>query len=170
MILPAQASWQTPPLARLLRPVHLIGYWASEWEPHWPSPQTFVDAKWNQREQQAVIAHLETAALLAEYGGSSWCRFNCGQSHLGHREFTDGYFYWPEGLSHYVRIHHVRPPALFVDHVLHRSMASYWLRRVLDAALDRWGDVAPFCSEAWWRSLGAATITASGSIEAETAS
>jgi hypothetical protein len=36
---------------------------------------------------------------------------------MGACTLTDGVYVWPEGYAHYVRVHHVRPPQDFVDHV-----------------------------------------------------
>src|SRR5262249_34367885 len=45
--------------------------------------------------------------------GTSWCRFLCDGGN-GCCELSDGCWIWPEGLSHYVRDHHVRLPGEFI--------------------------------------------------------
>jgi hypothetical protein len=35
---------------------------------------------------------------------------------MGCRDLTDGTWVWPEGLTHYVRVHHVALPASFLEH------------------------------------------------------
>jgi len=47
--------------------------------------------------------------------GFSTCRI-CGKSN-GSRELVDSSYLWPEGLAHYVRVHSVRLPSEFIDHV-----------------------------------------------------
>src|SRR5262245_41277400 len=49
--------------------------------------------------------------------GLSWCRFRCGVANqeMGCREFTDGEWVWPEGLTHYVRAHSVLLPEEFIS-------------------------------------------------------
>lgn len=37
---------------------------------------------------------------------------------MGTSDLTDETYAWPEGLSHYVRVHHVRLPKLFTRHIL----------------------------------------------------
>lgn len=112
-----------------------------------------------------MAAYLDKGSLFMTQCGLSWCRFHCGEKSMGYREWTDGYFYWPEGLSHYVRCHQVRPPAAFVDHVLHRPWAGYWRRRLLYEALRRWPGVSEFPSDDWWHSFRSGTVAGAGEIQ-----
>src|SRR5688572_2501334 len=50
--------------------------------------------------------------------GYSSCRLRCGVPHsaVGCRDLTDGSWIWPEGLSHYVRVHGVVLTERFVEH------------------------------------------------------
>ncbi|MDP7034636.1 MAG: hypothetical protein QF752_09110 [Planctomycetota bacterium] len=50
--------------------------------------------------------------------GHTWCRFECGipDERMAVGEGTDGVWYWPEGLSHYVMEHRVALPEAFLDH------------------------------------------------------
>lgn len=155
--------------APLLRPVHLIGYWCSDQEPHWPAPQTFVDATWSSAERERVARHLEAGEVVNQQMGLSWCRFGCGTRAMGSRELSDGYYYWPEGLSHYVRQHAVRLPREFEEHVTGRHRLRHRARRLLYRALERWSGLTPFLSEAWWRSFPSGTQVVSGVIEDEPA-
>lgn len=81
----------------------------------WPDPKRFVDPTWSAGERSRVGRHLVRGALLTRYRGLSPCRF-CGR-HNGSAELTDGAYFWPEGLAHYVLAHGVRLPTVFVEHV-----------------------------------------------------
>jgi hypothetical protein len=50
------------------------------------------------------------------YMGWSECRI-CGCIN-GSRDLTDGVYLWPEGFSHYVRVHNIKPSERFIKHVL----------------------------------------------------
>lgn len=60
-----------------------------------------------------------TDRFLTQFG-FSWCRFFCGVAgtQMGSRELTDGFWIWPQGLSHYVREHGILLPDQFIAHVL----------------------------------------------------
>ena len=97
----------------------LIGYWSSDQEPQWPDPTDLVDRDWDEDERFAVHGYLRHGLLARAYLGPSQCRI-CGE-HVGNEELTDGIYIWPEGLAHYIRNHHVRLPAEFVEHVKRRD-------------------------------------------------
>jgi len=54
--------------------------------------------------------------VFRAFGGVSTCRF-CGHQN-GALELSDGVWYWPDGLVHYVTEHDVRLPSEFVEHAL----------------------------------------------------
>lgn len=95
-----------------------IGFWRttpnSTEELPWPTES--YDPRWDDRERLHVAAYLDCGQEHAAYKGSSTCRI-CGRSN-GSRDFTDGTYLWPEGYSHYVRDHKVKPPQEFIDHAL----------------------------------------------------
>jgi hypothetical protein len=93
-----------------------VGFWCSRQEPDLPDPHDFVDDTWDASQREAVIAHLEAAAVRASYKGFSWCRI-CGRGN-GSVDRTDGTFHWPDGLSHYLRAHGVRLPPSVVQRML----------------------------------------------------
>lgn len=95
--------------------LRLIGYWSGPAAPDWPDPQSFIDRSWDQREREDVAGYLQQGFVFTAFGGTSKCRI-CGIDN-GAVEFTDGTWYWPEGLAHYVTAHDVRLPQEFVDHV-----------------------------------------------------
>lgn len=82
-----------------------------------------------------VADYLDRGFVTRACMGFSPCRM-CGRPN-GALELSDGEFVWPDGFSHYVRDHGVRPPDAFVDHVL--------------AAID-WLGETPY-DENWWRSF-----------------
>jgi len=94
-------------------------YFAHQPESEYPDPRELVDERWrvdNPDAYDAVLEHLAKGEHHAAYKGSSTCRI-CGITN-GSEERTDGVYYWPTGYSHYIRDHAVRPPTLFVRHVL----------------------------------------------------
>jgi hypothetical protein len=97
------------------RPLTQVGFWRSENEPDFPDPLELVDSGWLPEERQVVALYLDSGTEHAAYKGWSDCRI-CGIMN-GSRDLTDDIWLWPEGLSHYVRIHSVRPPAEFLKHV-----------------------------------------------------
>jgi hypothetical protein len=94
-----------------------LGFWYSEREPQLPHPGQFVDESWDAGERETVARYLESVPFTESWRGYSRCRI-CGLSPLGYREHADGTYLWPEGFPHYVREHSVRPPAVFIEHVL----------------------------------------------------
>jgi len=96
-----------------------VGFWRSEREPSLPDPRAFVDETWDSAEREKVIAYLE-ASYYAPWMqcGPSWCRLGCPRpGDIGTQDLTDGTWLYPEGLVHYVRSHHVKPPDEFLDHI-----------------------------------------------------
>lgn len=80
----------------------MIGYWHSEDDPLYSDPGKFVDHNWTQEEKEEVINYLKSGEFVWGYRGMNWCRFRCGVVANGAREFSDGYYLWPEGLLHYI--------------------------------------------------------------------
>jgi hypothetical protein len=99
-----------------------VGFWWSDYEPALPHPREYVDQAWDPSERDLAITYLEQCYYLTWIAcGYSWCRFGCwgGKSwhELGHGEYTDGVWLFPEGFPHYVRHHAVKPPADFLEHM-----------------------------------------------------
>lgn len=82
----------------------------------WPDPRCFIDPSWNRQDRSRVVSHLLRGALLGRFRGLSICRF-CGR-YNGSAELTDGIYFWPEGLAHYLNEHELRLPPEFVKHAL----------------------------------------------------
>lgn len=99
------------------RKIRLIGYWHSKDYPNYPDPAWFIDPTWDLSEKKLVIRYLISGITFLEYEGFSWCRFRCGASHIGTKELSDGIYYWPEGLVHYIEQHQVKLPKKFLRHV-----------------------------------------------------
>lgn len=84
-----------------------------------PWPEDFISESWNPEERDKVATYLDSAPFPPNtewWRGDSRCRL-CGKL-LGYRDHIDGTYTWPEGFSHYLREHNVRPPKEFVGHVL----------------------------------------------------
>jgi len=88
--------------------------------PDCPDVKDFIDPNWEERERNIVINYLEAGEEKKAWCGCSTCRI-CGKWNNGSTCLTDGKWIWPEGLSHYLREHHVKPPQEFVDYVLKKS-------------------------------------------------
>lgn len=95
----------------------LIGYWKENGSRYrWPNPQDLIDPAWEARDRSAIIEYLRSGVRIHEYLGFSHCRFpGCvDPEEMGNAELTDGEWFWPEGLAHYVDQHSVRLPEEFV--------------------------------------------------------
>ncbi|HEY1693182.1 MAG TPA: hypothetical protein VGG39_13535 [Polyangiaceae bacterium] len=103
-----------------------VGYWrgSAPGDEALPEPQAFVDPSWDPAERAAVVAYLKRGLVAGAWRGYSDCRFRCGRpdEQMGHRDFTDGAYVWPEGYAHYVEDHGVRPPADFAARALRSGM------------------------------------------------
>lgn len=96
----------------------LIGYWKSAFEIGLPHPINFIDSNWDETEKSKVIKHLITSPFLPSVcAGYSYCRL-CDKQDNGYREQSDGVFIWPEGFTHYVEEHNVKPPQEFIDYCM----------------------------------------------------
>lgn len=130
----------THSLERDVSKLTVVGYWASSpgqvWREHLPWPVAHDEP---QPDENLITGYLlgGYAPVIegASYRGWSCCRL-CGR-HNGSSELQDGTYYWPSGLAHYVRYHHVRLPEAFVAHV--KATACGPLRPALIQA--RW--IAP---------------------------
>jgi hypothetical protein len=119
----------------------LIGYWLGPGELEWPDVRNSVDPSWDEEERQTVIAHLRKGTEFRAFLGISICRICTSPN--GVSEQTDGTYYWPEGLAHYLAKHDVRLPQLFAEHVLAGRKVRPQVRR-------RDAEHAPL-SVTWWR-------------------
>lgn len=116
-----------------------IGLWHSPQEPDMPHPSVLVDELWDEAEKQAVIEHLKAGyALPYPYAGKSWCRFNCGETEMGNRDFSDGYYLWPEGLLHYIQHHAVRLPNEVAQKMLSTPVVKYNFESSFSVDIEYW--------------------------------
>lgn len=114
--------------------LRLVGYWDGPMAGGgWPDVRGFVDGEWDREERRDVVDYLGQGFVFRGFGGISRCRF-CGVEN-GALELTDGVWYWPDGLAHYLVEHEVRLPRVFVEHVLAA------MGRLEDAETDT----------AWWK-------------------
>lgn len=98
-----------------------IGYWQSDEDASLPHPSQFVGAALSEKLRDKLCGYLESGVEFMAFLGYSHCRFQCGvpDRAMGCRDLVDGSWMWPEGLSHYVRAHHVILPERFVQHAAH---------------------------------------------------
>lgn len=92
-----------------------------------PLPSEWVDNTWDAGERAKVVAFLKSGKAVNHWRGWSWCRFGCEGKHseMGSTDLSDGTYVWPEGFSHYVEKHGVKPPDEFIQHVLKTTKMDY---------------------------------------------
>jgi len=97
-----------------------IGYWKSDDAPYFPDPHQFVRHDIEPGLRIIVAEYLDRGTHFIPFLGHSWCRFKCGANEnvMGSFCFTDGDYIWPQGLSHYIKIHDVWLPDDFIKHVI----------------------------------------------------
>ena len=121
-------------MSQATRSLRRVGFWRQVEGGHGhdpdddslPDPRLLVDPSWDPDVKKRVVDYLKRGWLPNyEAMGYSYCRFHCGIDDrlMGHREFTDGVWLWPEGFSHYVEVHSVRLPSEFLDHLQLRGFA-----------------------------------------------
>mmetsp|Transcript_14191 Transcript_14191/g.29811 ORF Transcript_14191/g.29811 Transcript_14191/m.29811 type:complete len:324 (+) Transcript_14191:77-1048(+) len=99
------------------------GFWATSDERTsdlpWPEPN---DSPWKGEAAFCRrLRHLEriltSAGMRFQYYGLSGCRVCKCRNGSHEYQDTDHYVVWPEGLHHYIAVHHVKPSAWFVQYV-----------------------------------------------------
>jgi hypothetical protein len=119
----------------------------------------------------AVSDYLDQGDVFRTYRGKSWCRFGC-VGPRGHRELSDGRWFWPEDLGHYVRDHGVTLPPAFIGHVLSGTPPipqSEWETSADDPTeWDRW--CRENASEAYRQRLDQARNAAEAQLQRDLAS
>ena len=116
-------------------PLRAIGYWSdtrigSPIKNGFVSPKRWVGKYETEEIQNLVSSYLDSGSKLVGWLGYSHCRFNCGKPdhEMGSCDLTDGVWVWPEGLSHYVKIHSVVLPIEFIDYM----RQSEWIALQID--------------------------------------
>lgn len=122
-----------------------IGFWFGPHASGWPVIEDFIVEDSTQDRNEIAAALDRGAATDRAYMGFSTCRV-CGCPN-GSGERTNGVLVWPEGLSHYVREHHVRLPVdveavLLADESAPADLVA-WAISADDSGRDY----------EWWRSL-----------------
>ncbi|RSK48329.1 hypothetical protein [Hymenobacter rigui] len=98
-----------------------MGYWRNLLEPQYPDVACFVDDSWSEAERQTALQYLSRGRPLHYWMGMERCLLGCGE-HLHITGCTDGTYYWPESLLHYLKQHAVRLPDTIIHH-LHQQPA-----------------------------------------------
>lgn len=93
-----------------------LGEWRNLLRPQYPDVACFVDETWPREERSLVLKHLQQGRALHYWMGMETCLLGCGQ-HLSITGCTDGTYYWPESLLHYLTQHVVRLPTEFIAHI-----------------------------------------------------
>lgn len=110
----AGVRWKGLPMPDLIA----VGYWQSDdSDERFPGPRTLVSKTYSLSVRKAICRYLDSGARFMDSLGYSFCRFQCGvpDSELGSSDLSDGYWVWPQGLSHYVREHHIVLPEEFTQ-------------------------------------------------------
>lgn len=84
-----------------------------------PNAEDYIDNSWNVVERDSVVEYLNSGKRVAMWMGSSDCRI-CGCCN-GNTDLSDGNYIWPMGFSHYVKVHNVKPPEEFLEHVKNKQ-------------------------------------------------
>lgn len=113
-----------------------IGFWIENLDDQYQPPQFFVGGM-DPADKEMVAAYLDRGVTYLVYRGFSWCRFGCGAGGtvMGNCDLTDGEWYWPSGLSHYLRCHDIRLPEEFITHV-RQNRSRDFRRTTLDELLN----------------------------------
>lgn len=107
-----------------------VGFWKDTREPlynlfnKYPDPRELSDPSWYEGKEETIARYLDSGKHVESYLGYSYCRFECGERDMGTADLSDGVYLWPEGLSHYVRVHGVVLPRNFIRHILTVSPIS----------------------------------------------
>jgi len=83
-----------------------------------PDPRELAVPGWYEGWADGIADWLDRGKVASKYMGSSYCRFDGCKTYMGCVDLSDGVYLWPEGLSHYVRVHGVVLPRAFIRHVL----------------------------------------------------
>ncbi len=123
-----------------------VGFWASYLEKDLPDINGFIDKSISLSERLMLSTYLKKQFEYEVWRGWSYCRFNCGipEEQMGHSDYTDGKYVWPEGLSHYIEKHDLWLPSEFVDHVANNFDVKPDVRR------EEFSYRYDF---SWWKSL-----------------
>jgi len=94
--------------------MRVVGLWAHGDEvSKYPNPRRLVRPEWRTLQRVQIASYLRAGKAGISWKGFSSCRFGCGAN--GSSDLTDGIWYWPEGLAHYVEAHSVCLPEEFVE-------------------------------------------------------
>jgi len=138
-----------------------IGYWKIEVDPKissllgrdtakeepLPDPRDFVGEWEDDYVKQRVVSYIKNAPAIIHWKGWSECRFGCPATSggiyargldLGSACLSDGTYVWPEGFHHYLDVHNVIPPRVFLMHVL--SKPDDWMVKNAKLITEKHGD------------------------------
>lgn len=99
--------------------IEQIGFWSGSYDDG--VTPSFLCGEMDLSIKLKVIEYLKNGHRATYFMGYARCRFECELScrkELGCAELTDGQWYWPEGLAHYVEKHNVLLPPQFMQHLI----------------------------------------------------
>ena len=85
-------------------------------QPLLPHPNRLIEVLGHCSYDQRVLAYVDGGIEVAVCMGYSTCRCcDIADEEMGSRDLTDGTWVWPEGLSHYLRVHKLPLPNAFLQ-------------------------------------------------------
>lgn len=90
-----------------------IGFWTTRPGDGLPDPRTIQSPTWERGRREVIGGYLAGGTVISDIAPLHECLI-CGVA-AGFRERTDGVWWWPEGLAHYVVAHGVKLPAEFIQ-------------------------------------------------------
>lgn len=146
-------------------PLKALGYWKPNSDPNLsmpamfrkddtskvmslPDPREYIGVWEDDNIKQRVVSYVKSAPSILHWMGWSECRFGCEATasggiyatglDLGSTCLSDGVYVWPEGFYHYLDVHNVIPPRVFLMHVLSKS--DDWLTKNAKLIKKEYGD------------------------------
>lgn len=99
------------------REVKEFGWWGAPDDPEGDARvKSFIDWSLDPECRERVARYLEDAPCLLVCGSLEHCRL-CDEGMSGPDYRSDGVWLWSGHLAHYVRMHGVRPPQDFIEHM-----------------------------------------------------
>jgi hypothetical protein len=93
----------------------MVGYWYAPWNKQLDLPRAdgLIRVGWRLSERDKIANYLSRGVPCNFFLGFASCRL-CDER-LGTRDPTDGEWVWPERLEHYITVHDVTLPDVFIS-------------------------------------------------------
>ena len=100
-------------------PFRWFGYWSGRSTPkgQLPSLSAWIDPSWTADDKAKIVLYLRDATcILAGAGGMMKCPL-CDERYPKMAVMSDGEYFWPISLAHFVESHSVRLPDTILAHI-----------------------------------------------------